>query len=99
MPSQENSSIDETMVGFSGCFDPKQYMPKSIGSRLLHWQMLARDTWNVLLYSGTNTLASASAMYNSFPQPARVVGPFGGEQKATHLHRQLLQQYSSSYYP
>ena len=75
-PSRELAA-DETMVGFRGRFGPLQYMPNKptkygIKSFTLadaaHGYML-----DILVYTGSDTLSTASSTYTSLPQPARVV--------------------------
>ena len=75
-PSREIAA-DETMVGFRGCFGPLQYMPNKptkYGIKAFtladaaHGYML-----DILVYTGSDTLSTASLAHSSLPQPARVV--------------------------
>ena len=75
-PSRELAA-DETMVGFRGRFGPLQYMPNKptkYGIKAFtladaaHGYML-----DILVYTGSDTLSTASSTYTSLPQPARVV--------------------------
>ncbi len=67
--------VDETMVGFRGRFGPKQYMPKKPTKYGIKAFTLAEGEHgymlNVLVYTGRETLESASSQYPSLPQPAR----------------------------
>ena len=72
-----NLSVDETMVGFQGRFDAKQYMsakPTKYGIKAF---TLAESDYgyllNCLVYTGGDTLESASPEYANLPQPTCVV--------------------------
>ena len=73
----QNLAIDETMVRFRGRFVGKQYMPK----KPVKWGIKlfsvadSRNGYllNTLIYTGAETLGSASSSYTSLPQPAQVV--------------------------
>ena len=75
-PSQ-NLAVDETMVGFRGCFGPKQYMPnKPVKYGIKAFTMAdSKEGYllNILVYTGADTLREARQEYSSLPQPARVV--------------------------
>jgi len=59
-----NLSVDETMVGFHWRFGPKQYMPDKPTKYGIKAFTLAesehRYVFDILLYTGSDTLASAN---------------------------------------
>ena len=79
-----NIAIDETMVGFRGCFASKQYMPKKPTKWGVKAFTMADSSngylLNILLYTGRETLREASSEFSGLPQPAQVVmhviGPY-----------------------
>ena len=65
------------MLGFHGRFAGKQYMPKNPVKWGIKAFSLADSSngylFNVLLYSGAETLDEANPLFSTLPQPARVV--------------------------
>ena len=74
---RRNLAVDETMLGFRGRFAGKQYMPKKPVKWGIKAFSLADSSngylFNVLLYSGAETLDEANPLFSTLPQPARVV--------------------------
>ena len=70
-------AVDETMVGFRGCFGAKQYMPnKPVKYGIKAFTMADSKNGyvlNVLSYTGRDTLQEASTEYVDLPQPVRIV--------------------------
>ena len=70
-------AVDETMVGFRGCFGAKQYLPNKPTKYGVKAFTMADSTHgyvhNILLYTGRDTLANVSSQYDDLPQPAHVV--------------------------
>ena len=68
-------AVDETMVGFTGRFGAKQYMPQKPTNWGIKCFTLADSATgyvlNTLVYTGADTLDEAC--YKTLPQPARVV--------------------------
>ena len=69
--------VDETMLRFRGRFSGKQYMPKKPVKWGIKAFSLADSSngylFNILLYTGAETLDEASQQFSELPQPARVV--------------------------
>ena len=74
---RRNLAVDKTMLGFHGRFAGKQYMPKNPVKWGIKAFSLADSSngylFNVLLYSGAETLDEANPLFSTLPQPARVV--------------------------
>ena len=70
-------AVDETMLRFRGQFSGKQYMPKKPVKWGIKAFSLADSSngylFNILLYTGAETLDEASQQFSKLPQPARVV--------------------------
>ena len=68
--------MDETIVGFSGRFSAKQYMPKKPEKWGIKAFTMADSTngymLNILVYTGAETL-DQSTTDQALPQPARIV--------------------------
>ena len=67
------------MVGFRGRFGPKQYMPDKPTKYGIKAFTLAESehgyVLDILVFTGSDTLASANPDYSTLPQPARVTTP------------------------
>ena len=65
------------MVGFTGRFAPKQYMPSKPAQYGIKAFTLAdsatRYVMNILVYTGADTLQGAKKAYFNLPQPARIL--------------------------
>ena len=94
----KNLTIDETMVGFRGCFGAKQYASKKKNGQMGHQGIHVADSKNgylldTLVYTGADTLEEASPEFESLPQPGQVV---------MHLMRHYLDSnhhvYTDRYY-
>ena len=75
---RRNLAVDETMLRFRGQFGGKQCMPKKpvkwgIKATRLSFDSSNGYLFNVLLYSGAETLDEANPLFSTLPQPARVV--------------------------
>ena len=73
-----NLAVDETMVGFCGRFGAKkQYMPAKptkYGIKVFTCVDSGLGyVLNFLVYTGGDTLETASSIYSTLPQPARIV--------------------------
>jgi len=94
-----NLSVDETMVGFRGRFGPKQYMPDKPTKYGIKAFTLAESehgyVLDILVYTGSDTLASANPDYSTLPQPARVVLHLLGDYSEKG-HRVFTDRYYTS---
>ena len=72
-----NLSVDETMVGFRGCFAAKQYIPSKPIEYGRKAHVLADSTHgyvlNALVYTGADTLSEADPIHSVLPQPTCIV--------------------------
>ena len=74
---ERNLAVDETMLRFRGRFATKQHMPKKPVKWGIKAFSLADSSngylFNILLYTGAETLDEANPVFSALAQPARVV--------------------------